>query len=170
MFDTYPLKINMQKKILVLLTICLGIFSQCKERPKLVTSYDNQNRLEKIVNDIVNYDLTKPGTNSVVILLQSEDCICTEENMALSKDVILSKKYAEYQTVLITKGKQHKFLSMLTHDKVEKIKLYSDTSNYLFSHGYITTTDKIIVYHNGNVEYFEDMHLNKPADIRKKIL
>lgn len=159
----------MGTKIPNCIIFCTVLFLQCKEKPSVIT-YDNQNRLERIVNNIVKIDLQKPGSNSVVILLQNEDCICTEENMALSKDVITSNKYAAYQSIIITKGKKHKFLSILPAEIANKIRVYTDTSNYLFSHGYITTTDKIIVYQNGSARYFEDMHMTKPIEIRKKLL
>lgn len=145
------------------------LFVHCKEEKKII-KYDNQYRLEKIVKNLVQVELNKSGKNSVVIILQSEDCICTDENMVLAKDVLSSNKYVSYLPIVITKGKKHKFLSLIPASITKSLKLYSDTSNYLFSHGYITTTDRIIIYENGSPTYFEDMHITKPAEIRKKIL
>lgn len=157
----------MKAKLAFIVIIVLLV--SCREKQP-VLSYEGQSRLEKIINELTHINLGVSGSNSIVILLQNESCVCTEENMKLSKDILESNMFSDYQTIVITKGKEHKFISMISPLISRRVKFYSDTSNYLFSHGYITATDKIIIYNNGNVKSYSDLHIIKPVEARKNLL
>ncbi len=130
--------------------------------------YENQADLEKIVMQQTDIDLRGKG-NNVIIVLNEADCICTKENVKLSKDLVNNQKYKKYQFIVFVKGRNHKFLKNMSKAELSRIHLVKDTADFLMKGGYISTTDRLITYNNGLPTKYFDMKFQKNADIRSSL-
>lgn len=149
-----------------LLFIFTILFHSCKKK----ISFDYQDKLESFISKTTKYDITNKNENSVVLILQNEDCICTAEDIALAKSILISPLYRAYKFVIIVSSPRHKFLKEISNSDFKRIKLIVNDKDLLISNGYISVTDKVIVYKNGIVNHFSDMHITKPKLIAQQLL
>lgn len=144
--------------------IVLVILFSCNKKS---IRYENMNNLEKFVYSTFKYKLTDNTNNSIILILQNEDCICTSDDVELARSVIVNPICKLYNFVLIVSSKKHKILNVIPVSN--KIKTFINDKNQLFNNGYIAVTDRIIIYDHGVSTYYADMHTTKPAEIKKEI-
>lgn len=154
------------KKVLIYLLAPVLLFTSCH---KSVT-YDYQANLESFIMKSGKLDITSSDKNSVILILQNEDCICTEQDVALAKSVLTSPKYAKYRFVVIVSSMRHKFLKQIPSSVRDRVTVIDNKNTLLMDSGYIAVTDRIIVYSDGRPSYFADMHVTKPNLIAREVL
>ncbi|MBD1367459.1 hypothetical protein IDJ77_26850 [Mucilaginibacter sp. ZT4R22] len=133
-------------------------------------NYDYQENLESFVKKESGFDLAKEK-KSVVLILQNEDCICTKEDIELSKSIYNSLEYKDYKFNVILSSRKHKFLREISPTAAKRqVNIIYDENNLLINSGYVAVTDRIIVYNDGKPTYFADMHVTKPSQIREQLL
>lgn len=152
-----------------LFLIVLGLIFSCHFQPKEVI-YDDHDKLEKFIKIKTNVNLIDRDNKSMIILLQNEDCICTEPDMKLSAELIDSKKYDAYNKIVILNRKDHKFLKRITNSMLKKIIIVYNHNNNLLNAGYVAVTDRVIIYNNGLGSYYADLHITKPEVVREELL
>ena len=154
------------KKIYTILLFCIATILSCKSE---TVDYENHLKLENYIKSKTTLDLTSKS-DYLVIILQNEDCICTEPDMQLSQEIVESKKYKSFKKILIVNRADHKIFKKIGRNKDQKIVIIINGQNDLLKAGYIAMTDRIAVYKHGNITYYADLHIKKPNLVKADLL
>ncbi|MDB5091667.1 MAG: hypothetical protein JWR09_5661 [Mucilaginibacter sp.] len=155
------------KKLLYFLAILFYFTIGCQNKGVI---YDYQNNLESFIKNSCHYDLKSTEKNTVILILQNEDCICTKDDIALAKGVISSSMYNSYNFIIIVSSSKHLFLKEIPRIDSRRLKIIINDKNQLIDNGYIAVTDRVIIYNKGISKYFADMHMTPTQKIKKEIL
>ena len=148
--------------------ITLLLIVSCKQR---IIKYDNQEQLEGFIKHETAIDLKEKNSDILIVVLQNEDCICTEPDIRLSLALLSSKKYKDYKKVLIVSRSGHKVFKNFNLVKYkDRIKVIVNENDTLLRAGYIAMTDRIIIYNKGLSTYYADLHTVKPELVEKDLL
>lgn len=137
--------------------------------PKKV-EYDDHSKLENYIKTKTNLNVTDVKNNFLIVMLQNEDCICTEPDMVLSKRLLESEVYSSFKKILIVSKKNHKIFKKLSKKNLEDIIVIFNENNTMLKAGYIAMTDRIIIYEKGSSSYYADLHTKKPEIVNKELL
>ncbi len=106
--------------------------------------------------------------NMIIIVLQNEECICTDENIKFAIDILNSKKYSTFNKVLILKSNRHKILTD-TRFNSEEVIVFVNSESKLEKYGLYLATDRLFLYVKDSLTSY-DLHVEKPKNVRGKVL
>jgi len=151
------------------LGFCLIVFTLLScSRQKV--EYDDNLKLEGFIKTKTSQDVTVQDKNSLIVILQNEDCICTDPDMELTKELFKNDKFSSYQKTLIVSSKNHKIFKRIDNSFLKKITVIYNNENDLLKAGYVAMTDRVIVYEKGICSYYADLHIKKPDIARDELL
>lgn len=88
----------------------------------------------------------KKSDKVLIVVLQNESCICTEENMNFTVSILKSKKYEKYKKAVILSSNNHPFRKKIGNSIDLETLVNSD--NLLLKKGLIIMTDRIFIFDN----------------------
>ncbi len=147
----------MYKLVLAVFMICLS----CNSRDNY-----NDSRLIDFLSKELNYN-AETRRELIVIILQNEECICTQENIELALDIIDSEIYSEFNKLLIVKSEDHKILLGL-ESNLKKVDVFINNSSLLEKYGLYFATDRIFLYYKNDFVTY-DIHTETVDHVREKI-
>ncbi len=127
----------------------------CNTTPKVNYKYTNELKSFTVSAEI------PINTKNVIMVLQNEDCICTEENMAFTMRLFESTKYKNYKKTLIVKTDKHKILTQVKN--IEQLQVIIDHDGQLGKSGLILTTDKMFIFDSSELVGYADLKTS-PTD------
>lgn len=154
----------MQRIFLVLL---ISIFFSCESKNVI---FDDSDKLEAFIKVKTGSSLNDSRTNSLLIILQNEDCICTDPDMQLTKELFDNEKFKTFKKILIVNKKNHKVFKKISKRTMENLVLIYNENNDLLNAGYLALTDRVIRYEKGKCSYYGDLHTKKPAVVKTELL
>jgi hypothetical protein len=123
--------------------------TSCKDK----VAYESETELKSFIANKTSIDVSKGKL--IFFVLQSSDCICTDENIDFTLNVIKNKKYEDYKKVLLVLSKSHKIFSKIKGLSVDAMNIKRED---MYNSGLLITTDRIFVLNGGEIEKFSDMH------------
>ena len=135
-------------KVIIFFTIllCFG----CNRSKNI--DYDD-NTLRKFVNDSAHFDVTDRN-NYLIIILQNEDCVCTEEHISFAEKFFKSSKYNNFKKLLLIGSKTHPILKRVTN---KDVNIFLAPPTMLVKNGVFIVSDRFFLYKNRNLIEASDM-------------
>ena len=107
----------MQRIFLVLL---ISIFFSCGSKN---VAFDDSGKLEAFIKSKTGLSLNDNKTKSLLIILQNEDCICTDPDMQLTKELFENEKFRTFKKILIVNNRNHKVFKKISKSTIENLVL-----------------------------------------------
>ena len=143
--------------------ICLFFISiSCTPENK----YDDT-RLINFLNNKLTYS-SDTRENLIILVLQNEECICTEENMNFAVNVFNSPKYQTYKKLLVLKSNRHKILKNKKLDQ-KAVQVFINDNQVLENYGLYFATDRVFRYSDGRL-VTHDLHTESLSELKNEFL
>lgn len=151
----------MSNRLVLCVIYCMVVFS-CKP----INAYDDT-RLVKFLSEELNYTARK-RMSLVILILQNENCICTDENVKFALDVFCSNSYENHKKLLLLKSNNHKILLNKELD-LKDVEIFINDQQVLEKYGLYFATDRIFVYQLGELKT-RDLHMGSIDKLRNTFL
>ena len=106
--------------------------------------------------------------SAVIVVLQNENCICTEENMNFAFRLLTSRKYDGFKKTVILSSTNHPFQKKIVNMSAVEILINSD--NLLLKNGLIIMTDRLFIYDSKKPYYVTEELKEETKLLKEKYL